>query len=307
MANGVPPITQAISGMLNALRDAAELTGLPVPPPPLPPATVSMVRVSEQIVGLGSRLGNETRGTFPVVALRGVRLDAVVRFQLWANALGIVETAIDELHGKLLSAKPFLQANGFLRLIVDDTPMAEYISPLDAWRKTTNYRVLYEFPYEEADGAESLIARILINLNGEHGESTVVTDEITRWDDQDAPALEVRRSTDLLLHIHTLVILAFLPDGWNGEGVIISTVINGIPREQTFDSVRSFLQAFTLESEAVELGGNAYRAGHLVFPNAAFPEPIILRGNDDRFRVSYAAPRFENGAIAPVVYLRVQR
>ena len=300
--------------MLNRLREAAEFSDLPTPPPPLPPATVSVVRVSEQIVGLGSRLGNETRSTFSVVSLKGVRLDAVVRFQLWANALDAVDTAIDELHGKLLAAKKTLQAdegeeepNRFLRLIVDDTPVAEYISPLDAWRKTTNYKVLYEFPYEDADGAESLITRILININSAYGESTVITDEMTRWDNQEAPALEVRRGTYLPLRINTLVILAFLPDGWNGDEVIISASTDDITREQTFDSVRAFLETFTLETKTIELGGNTYRAGRLVFPNAAFPEPIVLKRNNDSFRVSYTTPRFENGANAPVVYLRVQR
>jgi len=303
MTNSAPLLDQVISDMLSALSSY-----LPAPAPPLPAPTVSVVSVTERTVGLGNRRGNETRGSLAVIALKGGRLDAVVRFQLWANDPGDVDTAIAQLHGRLLAARDALWTAGFLRVDAEGASLAEHVSSLNAWRKTTNYRVLYEFRYEDTDGAESLIARIPIKIDSEYGESTVVTDEMIRWDNQAAPLLEISGGAHGVFRIGAVSILAFLPDGWNGSEVTVSASVGGVVHERGFASVREFLGAFTLETKTVELGGNPYRAGRLVFPNADFPDPIILKGGGDVFRIHYADERFlsenENETDA-VVYLRV--
>jgi len=99
---------------------------------------------------------------------------------------------MQELQDRLLADKDHLWALGILRLTNEQNPLAEHAPSLDAWRKTTDYRVLFEYQYRETE-AESLIARILIDINSQYNESTVVTDEMVRWDDLDAPTLNQAR------------------------------------------------------------------------------------------------------------------
>ena len=58
--------------------------------------------------------------------------------------------------------------------------------------------------------------------------------------------------------------------------------------------------AFVLDPTLVQLGGNAYDVGLMVFPDADFPEALVL-GTGDSFRVHYAAAAFDRPA---VLYLR---
>jgi hypothetical protein len=298
----------------------------PGEPNPLPAPAVSVVSATERTVGLGHRRGTEPCGSFAIVALKGGRLDAVVRFQCWASDPEGVDLKIKALHERLLQARDTLWvprprdgwSTRFLRLAAEGASLAEHIPSLNAWRKTADYRALYEFHYEDADGAESLIARIPIAIDDEYGESTVVTDEMVRWDSWKAPTLEVHGGVRHVFHVGALSILAYLPDGWNGKGVTVSVSVGGIVRTQPFESVRQFRDAFDLEKEEgeeeklkmVTLGTKPYVAGRMVFPNTDFPDPIVLKGGEDVFRVRYADPdegfRSEDGEETDaVVYLRV--
>ncbi len=288
-------------------------------PSDLPQPSISMTSVTERALAIGNRRGVERLGSFAVVDLKGGRLDAIVRFQVLGNPPEVVDAAVEELHRRLLAAKNFLWKDGIVRLAAEETSMLEYVPTQYPWRreerKTSDYRILYEFHYYDADGAESLIARIPINIDG---ESTTVTDEMTRWDNQAAPKLEVHGGTHKAFNIGSLDILAFLPDGWDGNEVTMFISVGDAVRESTFPSVREFLEAFELEAEreegdvvrlkTVELGGNPYHAGRLVFPNRYFSNPIILKGVNDVFRVSYADERLldENGSmIDSIVYLKL--
>lgn len=307
MTNGTSSLEQALADMLAVLEEY--LQGLPSP-------SVSVASVTERALAVGNRRGTERRGSFAVLALKGGRLEAVVRFQFLADESADVDAAVKTLQERLLAARDDLWAAGFLRIAAEETSLAEHVSGLDAWRKTADYRILYEFHYEDSEGAESLIARIPIDSDLEERDSpqretTVVTDEMMRWDNQAAPALEVRPGVRHPFRVSALFIIAFLPDGWNGQEVTVSASVGGAVREQTFASVGEFRDAFDLEKEegedelklkTVELGGNLYVAGRLVFPNADFPDPIMLKGGEDVFHISYAAPAFDNDA---VVYLRV--
>lgn len=319
MAPGTPPgrvlMTNSASNSDRALEDMLAVLSpfLPEPSPPLPAPSVTVVSMTERALAVGNRRGTERRGSFAVVELRGGRLEAVVRFQLWGSDPVALDAEAEALHGRLLAARDELWAAGILRMVAEETSPAEHISSLNAWRKTTDYGLLYEFHYSDTDGAESLITRIPIEVDSEYAESTVVTDEMVRWDNQAAPTLEMRGGVRRVFRVGALSILAFLPEGWDGNAVTLSASVGGVAHERTFASVRGFRDAFDLEQvggqlRTVELGGNPYLAGRMVFPNADFPDPIVLKGGEDIFRISYADERFlsENTSeIDSVVYLQV--
>ena len=102
--------------------------------------------------------------------MKGVRLDAVVRFQFLADELDNVEVAVEALQSRLLDAKDALWKAGFLRFGVKETSLAERLPIPNIWRKTVDYEVLFEFHYQDTDGAESIIARIPIDIDSEYGE-----------------------------------------------------------------------------------------------------------------------------------------
>ncbi len=70
--------------VLAALLDVLDnyLPPNPVLNPPLPDPNLSLVSVTERSVGLGSRVGTNTRGPFTVSAIKGARLEAVIRYQV---------------------------------------------------------------------------------------------------------------------------------------------------------------------------------------------------------------------------------
>jgi hypothetical protein len=289
-----------------------------------PTPSISVVRITERPVGLGNRVGNEMRGSFMVAALKGSRLDAVVRFQVQANQLDAVNTAIQTVHEQLLAAKPSLRRQGILRLDAADTALATFDSVLNVWRQTCEYKVLYEFYFRDSDEAESLIARIPIAINSEYNESTVVTDRMVRWDNQSAPVLQLRGRTALT----RLSALAYLPnplpsgsvtltrtfDGATGTPTRYSTLatflaaIAGTPAtpygQVSFTSVSAFLDAVSEPVDATELGDwnndgvpDLYQSRLL-----NFSPPIQLATASDRLEIAYSGSELDQVA---VVYLQV--
>ncbi|HEY6188601.1 MAG TPA: hypothetical protein VIW80_13170 [Pyrinomonadaceae bacterium] len=307
MVTAAPTLAQVVSEMMNALNNLLPA----IPPPPLPPGqplparSVSLVSVTEKTVGLGNRLGIDTQGPLSVSVLKGVRLDAVVRFQFWGNDPAEADDRITEMHGLLLAAKEQLKAQGFLTITGEETSLADNVPTIPAWRKTASYRLLYEFPYKDNDDAGGLIARIPININSVFNESTLVTDEMVHWDNEFALTLEVRRNASGPFPVGELAIVAFLPILWDGDGVTISAFVGGVLRQRAFASVRDFRNAFTLEPDPIELGGHSFLAGRMVFPNPDFPDPIVLARGEDFFQVVYASPPLDD--INAGVYLRVLR
>lgn len=328
MSNGGPPLDQVVTAMLGRLDDY-----LPLPAPPLPDPSVSVVSMNERPVGLGDRRGTETRGSFAVVALKGIRLDALVRFQLWAAGPAQAETAMTNLNSQLMADRDALWAAGFLRLMLEVAPPADYVpAPVDAWRKQADYRILYEFHYQDTDGAESLIARIPIHSDPEvrdslQRETTVVTDEMIRWDNETAPVLVVRGRFD----VGGLSALAFVPGMAPGGAVTLTRTFDGAvgpptayptvadflaavagsnPLDRhaqvTFASLSDFLAAFSASGDPVTLGDwdldgvvDSYQARVLAL------EPLVqLPGMADRLEVTYQASAFDQVA---VVYLRTTR
>ena len=80
----------------------------------------------------------------------------------------------------------------------EETSPAE-LADTGTWRRTADYSLLFEHRFADTDGAQSLIARIPIHTDPEQSfspdrETTVVTDEMVRWDNESAPSLVIRGS-----------------------------------------------------------------------------------------------------------------
>lgn len=327
---------QAMDQMLAALLEVLEEW-----PDDLPEPSVSVTSVTERALAVGNRRGTERRGSFALVELKGGRLEAGVRFQFLADDSGVVDAAVQELHKRLLAARDELWVAGFLRFAAEETSLAEHVSTLNVWRKITDYQVLYEFHYQDTDGAESIIARIPIHSDPEERDSlqretTLVTDEIVRWDekrDRDhpgAPPLEVAGSVGSRLQVTGLAILAYLPAGWTGKQVTLArldrrstdaaTVYPTLEEflaavtDQTnpdrnaqvkFISIAAFLAEFEPAGDPIELGDwdedgmpDVYQPGTL-----AFDPPIRLEKGYDLIRLGYQDSEFDRRA---VVYLRAR-
>jgi hypothetical protein len=232
---------QVIDAMLTVLQDYLpnQVDKLPIP-------SVSVASVSERAVGLNNRVGTEKRGEFPVVAIRGIRLDALVRFQAWASGPDQIESDFTNLNSQLMADRDSLRKVGFLRLSLENTPAADQVFPLNAWRRQADYRVLYEFTFPDSDGAGGLIARIQIESDQEQAgspqsETTTVTDRMIRWDNQDAPALILRGDFTL----GSLSALIFVIPGAEPTGTVTLTrTADGVTGQPTnYPTLEDFLAA----------------------------------------------------------------
>jgi hypothetical protein len=298
--SGTQSMDQVLNDMLEALKEY------------LPQSSVSIVSLKERSLALGNSRGMQSLASFEVVELKGGRLEAVVRYLLTGSNPDELETEMAALHGRLLAAKNELWASGVLRFAAEETSPSEHVPDLNAWRKTVDYHVLYEFHYNDAGGAESLITQIPISIDSRYNESTLAGGEIVRWDNTATPALEVNGKATRILSVKTIFMLAFLPGAWDGSEVTISANIGGQLQEKNFENVRKFRDAFewikgenwpeVKTHKTVELGGKTYIPCSLAFPNPYFPDPIVLKGEDDFFRVIYASPPFDDEA---VLYLRL--
>ncbi|HJZ80831.1 MAG TPA: hypothetical protein VKD91_10815 [Pyrinomonadaceae bacterium] len=329
MANGNSTlVTKVIDAMLGVKPEVHGLEDyLPAPTAGLPAPSLSLVSVAEQAVGLGNRVGNDTRGPFSVAALKGLRIEAVVRYQLWASAPADVEKATRQLISNILGDRDRLRKEGFLHLALTNTGLSENVPAVTAWRQNVEFSVLYEFPYTDSDGAESLIARIPINVDSEFDEATVVTDEMTRWDNKSAPALVLRGR----LIINRLSALFFIPGTAPSGTITLTRTFDGAvgpppdhpnlaaflaaitapdnPARQgrvTFASLNNFLAAFTAAGSAIKLGDwdentlpDEYESRAL-----AIEPPIKLPSATDRLDIAYQNSAFDQVA---VVYLRATR
>ena len=288
---------QVLDDMLALLRNYLQALPSPIPGP-----SISIISLAERPLAIGNRRGLEARSSFSIVELKGGRLDAVVSFQIWGNDPIKVDTEIDSLHGRLLAAKDDLRTKGFLSITAGGTSISERVDSLNAWRRTADYNVLYEFYYDDSDGAEGIITQIPIDING---ESTLVSDEIAVWNNKGAPMLEVTGRTNKGFQIGAIYILAYLPAGWDGKEVIMSSFVDGTKRDYKFNSVRAFRDALDLDIRTVVLGGKPYFSYWTNFQKDSPDLPnqiVVLKGRDDAFSISYSDSSFDSEA---VVYLRL--
>ncbi len=296
---------------------AALQTYLPPAVAGLPDPAVFVASVTERAVGLGDLRAQATRGGFSVVDVKGGRLDATVRFQLWAESPSDAGVAIQDLSRRLLADRGKLKGSGFLRLAMNAVSLADNVPAVaaNAWRDSVDFSVLYEYQFEESD-ADSLIASIPIRLHEQFDETTLVSDEMVRWDSDDAPRLSVRGPVTIVGISALSFVAGAAPTGsvtlertFDGAGgtpvdhATLTEFLAGVATERAarivFPSLDNFLGAIGAPGDPVTLGADAYRTRE-----ATFAVPIELPTVADRLEIRYQNVKFDQIA---VVYLRAKR
>jgi hypothetical protein len=307
-----PASSPTLSDAVNALLDVLKIY-LPAAGGGLPAPSVSIASVTERSLGLNNRRGEDARAGFGVVELKGGRLDAVARFELWAAQPADVEKAVQDLIVRLLADRTNLWSVGFLRISLEGVATSENVATIAAWRQTADVRVLYEFHFEGSDDSQGLIARIPININSTYNESTTVTDEMTRWDNQAARNLDIRGSVTVSALSMLLFVAGAAPggkvtlsrtfDGASGPPVQFPTLaaflaaISGSNPQRNaqlvFASWTNFMAIFQPNGTPVILGTNSYS------PFQALLSPAIsLAGAEDLFEIAYGRAALEVNAVA---------
>lgn len=251
-----PPLAPIITAMLDFLRPQ-------IPGPSTPLSDVSIVRMKERSVGLGNRRGVALAANFGIHELKGLRLEATVRFQLWAPSAPLVEVAAGDLNNNILTNRNALTADGFLLLNQGDAQPSSFLDDATAWRKLIDYDLLYEHRYQDSDDALSLIVRIPIHgdpetRNSPQRETNIVTDSMVRWDREGVPDLVLRgRST-----VATLSMLLFTPAGAAAAVTVLRTHdgASGPPLDLSAQPFADFLDAITDPDSPL-------RHGVFVFPS----------------------------------------
>lgn len=326
LLNGGPtPLARALQAMVDVLDDYTLPPIMqPPPPPPLPPANVLLASVVERTVGVGSRVGLDLRGPFSVAELKGLRVESLVRFELWAHTPAEVAQAAEDLVARLLGDREALRGSGFLRIALKGVNPSENVFSEDAWRQFVEFDTLFEFPYVDTSDAESLIAQIPIHINSEHNEDTIVVDEMARWDNETAPTLRVRGP----IQVGALTALAFIPGAEPVGSVTITRTFDGAsgppasfptladfttavagenPAERhaevTFASLVEFLAAISTLLEPIVLGDWDLDGVPDEYKSSQFRiDPSIrLTTVNDRLEIAFEHPELSEVA---VVYLR---
>lgn len=309
-------ITQMLDGLKSFLPGA--VSGLPAP-------SVSVVSLKERLVGLGNRTGNEARASFGVVELKGRRFDATVRVQLWNTNLNDLETAMINLNLAIEAARQALFAAGFLKLLLINSFPAEFENSENAWRKQADYSILFEYGYRDTDEAKSIISRIPVltdplTSNSPFREINVVSDEMVRWDNEQAPALLLRGPSSIsgLSHLYFVdsavptVGVVFLRTFLGASGAPadygnLTDFLNAINDPLTpvrharlvFPAFSDFLTEFSAAGDAIRLGdwnldGNpdSYTAASL-----SFSSTIVLSRSTDIFEISCLGASLDQVAV----------
>jgi hypothetical protein len=306
----------------------------------LPPVTSGSIPAHNVILSsfnplplaLGNLRGIEPRGPFASVELRGGRLDAVARFQVWADDAGQANTALAGLQGRLLAARKDLWADRVLRLALQETTPALLDSTSGAWNALASYRVLFEYTLADLDGAQSLITRIPVNVDPEERGSLMrellaVTGAVVRWDNETAQVLALRGP----LRLRGLSILDFLPGGLPTTGVTLLRSYSGAsgPPSDAADlagflsaaaaqpahvrlrlaSMSDFLNLFADTGKTMTMGNWDEPAGD---PNPdeyrvrlnTFPSPLHLPFNRDTFQIAISGASLDRTGI---IYLSADR
>ncbi|HEU4881764.1 MAG TPA: hypothetical protein VFT45_05950 [Longimicrobium sp.] len=320
----------AVTAMIGRLN-----TFLPPDGVPPRPASMTVLEASERPVGVGNVQGNVERGPLAVLGVRGGRVQARVRYDLRADTPHDAAAAVNLLQQKVRAARldPLLPwIHDFLVLEPDGGVPAAPMGAGEGWRQSVEFRVLFEYRYEDPEEAGSLIVRIPVELRGEQHEDDTVTRELTRWDREAAPPLVLRGPRT----VGRLTLLSFTGGIPSGQ-VVVRRTFDGAPpatprgsmasfaasvlgpaggrnEQVTLASVQSLLNAFAVAGADVMLArlGNPPNLPPQGVPAAFTPRTLdALRGvrlqtATDRLEIRYAAAKFPAGSNA-VVYLGTAR
>jgi len=232
--------------MAQVLQDMIDqLTGFfPSPISGIPEPSIILLNLDPAPVGLGNSIGTQTTDPIGAKEIKGGRLIALIRFTLWDTDQVQVNESMLLLQSNLLAARENLWDIGFLEFSSKTSSSPQFDGNLNAWNRTADYSLLYEYLYED-DTAQSLIARIPIHADQEVSqspsrESTLVTDEMTRWDDISAPTLLVRGPTTF----RNLAALTFFTDVQpTGPVTIMRSYEGATDPIQEFTTLNEFLAA----------------------------------------------------------------
>ncbi|MEP7765540.1 hypothetical protein [Sanguibacter sp. 25GB23B1] len=324
-----PALADVVSSMLAELGARLPAAAATVPVP-----NVTLEQVVRRPVGLGDLVGSEPTAAAGARTIRGGRLDARVRFQVWAATSPDVDAAMLTLHSTLLDDTQDLRSAGFLKLAATGTTLAEHVQVLPAWRKATSFDVVYEYRYADADDAASLLTTIPVTTGAlpsgpgaSLDETEVVTGPLVRWDDEAAPPLVVRGPTA----VTAIGALAWVPGTVPGGSIQILRTTGGAPAPLA--DLDAFLAAVggttpTHTEASVTLAPSAALAA-LGAPTPgpslgdwdvdAVPDsyagherlldaPIVLPTGGDRLEISYTPPPGPATGLdqTAVVYLHVR-
>lgn len=308
-ASLTPPIgLQAyVTAMLDLLRPV-----LPANVAGLPPNSLTLATMGYRSLGIGSRRGLSTLDGMDVAELKGGWLDATVRFDLWAMDLPAIVQQVTTLQQALTSNGLELRQGGILEIKLTGTgdPSTGAVA---ASRKTLDYTILYEYHFEDTDGAASLIARIPINprTDAAPDAQTVVRDWMVRWDSAGALDLLIPGPAHGSLTVQALEVAAYLPGGGPPGQVTQSVTRPSGTVTTTFGSLTALLASVELARSPLNLvypplplqPGEVREIHPFQVGRLRFDPVIVLEGGSDAFRVTFAAPAFPAGD-ASQVYLR---
>lgn len=311
-----PPIHTMLNQLLDRLRVYI--------PGAVPPNNISVVRHTPRSVGIGNLRGTASRGTFGIVELKGGRLEAVVRFELWGASSSAVEADALTLVSTLAEQADALRVLGFLTLAQEDARPSEFISGPNNWRKVIDFSTLYEYVYDDTDSADSLITRIPVDIGLDQTgvlpeEQMELTDKMIRWDNEQAPVLQFTGPVAIQVISALSFIAGAAPSGrvfitrtFDGAGPpvlhplfadFLAAVTDPVSPERnaqcTFASVSDWLAEFSTAGDDVALGdwnidtvADAYEALMI-----AFGAPVLLDGPADRLEIAFEHPAFDTVAV----------
>lgn len=292
----------------------------------LPKPSLSLVRAEIRGAGVGNYVGMSTNGSIATVEHHAIRVQAVARFSLWGADPFAVDEAVTGLNASVFAKRDDLQSHGFLILTFDSTAPAEEVTGLDAWRRSADYNVLYEFAYTDTGGASSLLVSAPVDESIPDQRWTVRGD-VSRWDNHQAPLLSVRGPATIV----AVGALTFFPDeSQEPTGAVrIARMFDGAPAPVNAGTLAAFVAQATASAPArnvyVELptlsallanftpDGSPFDLGdwnndgipdRYVPTRLDLPSPIVLPTIADRLELSYQHPPFDRVA---VVYIRASR
>lgn len=258
-----PPIQRVVNDLLDRLD-----TYLPDPPSAtVPRGTVSLAGLTERSVGVGNWRGTEARARMGLIGLKGGRIEALVRFQVSGSTPTEANAQARDLNTRLLAARQALTEAGILRITLESVPPPAFSPVLGLWGAESDYRILFEYDYEDSEGTESLIARIPIESDLEHAlsaahEVTTVTDELVRWDDAGPAAPLTVRGPRFIGRISALSFVALAQAPPSGS-IVVRRAADGVAGPPTdFGSFDAFL-------DAVAGTGPPNRNARMTFPTLA--------------------------------------
>lgn len=319
------PIYQFVSNILQVFK-----AYLPFSATTVPTASISLVNFKERTVGIGNRISAVKFGGFNLFEIKGIRLEALVRFQQWADTYEAINSENEKLCKTLLADRVKLKELGVLQLDLERSSDVEFIASLNAWRIISDYKVLFEFQYTDNDHAASLITHIPVESKLENYQDSlevfnVLSDGMVRWDNETAMPLVIKGPVKL----KTLSGISFIPGDIPSGYVSItrsflgatenpkifpslSSFLDSVAGQNSnesnakvnFDSVAVFLSTLTSTYEPLILGdwnldneADQYETASFTFNDA-----IYLKSHTDFVTIAYDGIKFDQPS---VVYLRV--